>query len=184
MNPRPVDPRALNVRAFCGEAAALSGEWPLAALSRLTEGLFSAPEAGASVGWSIEGSLRPVAGGEPEVWLHLKAQAKVALQCQRCLQQMQQALSVDRRFLFVRSEEEAERLDESSEDDVMVLSPRLDLQELLEDELILALPLVPKHEGTCPQPLPLPANPPEEGSEAPHPFAALAALRGGRNTLN
>lgn len=184
MNPRSVDPRALNVRAFCADAGSLSSEWLLSELPRLAEALFGAPRSAASVSWSVQGSLRPVAGGEPELWLHLKADATVHLQCQRCLQQMQQALLIDRRFLFVHSEEEAERLDESSEDDVMVLSPRLDLQELLEDELILALPLVPKHEGTCPQPLPLAADQAEAGSEAPHPFAALAALRGGRGDLN
>jgi uncharacterized protein len=47
---------------------------------------------------------------------------------------------------------------------------------LLEDELLLSLPLVPMHVD-CPVPLP-PAvadQPAEEG--APHPFAALAALK-------
>ena len=42
-------------------------------------------------------------------------------------------------------------------------------------ELILALPLVPRHES-CPQPLPVPAAEPEE--PAPNPFAALSRLRG------
>ena len=114
----------------------------------------------------------------------LQARASVPLQCQRCLQQVLQDLNVDRRFRFVRSEEEAERLDESSEDDVLVLGPRLDLQELLEDELILALPLVPKHDGPCPAPLPMPLDELEDEAPAPSPFAALAALRTGRGSLN
>ena len=85
----------------------------------------------------------------------------------------------DRKFRFVRSEEEAERLDEMSEVDVLVLSPKLDGLELLEDELILALPLVPRHEPVCPNPLPLPVDELELEEPAPNPFAALAALRGG-----
>jgi uncharacterized protein len=52
---------------------------------------------------------------------------------------------------------------------------RLDLLPLLEDELILAVPLVPRHER-CPEPLPLPADEPDE-MPAEHPFAKLAALK-------
>ena len=74
-----------------------------------------------------------------------------------------------------RSAAEAAQLDEHSEDDVLALPQRLDLHELLEDELILALPIVPRH-GVCPQALPLAAVP--EAEAAPNPFAALAALRG------
>jgi len=50
----------------------------------------------------------------------------------------------------------------------------------VEDELILELPLVPRHEGVCPEPLPFPgaADAAEEPAvERPNPFAALAALR-------
>ena len=89
---------------------------------------------------------------------------------------MNEALRVQRRFRFVRSEEEALRLDEESEDDVLVLPARLDLLEFLEDELILALPIVPRHDA-CPSPLPLAALTSQE-APAPNPFAALAALRG------
>jgi uncharacterized protein len=88
---------------------------------------------------------------------------------------MDEALTVDRRFRFVRTEAEALKLDEVSEDDVLVLEPRLDVGTLLEDELILGLPIVPMHRA-CPQPL----QPPQDAvldDAAPHPFAALAALR-------
>ena len=81
---------------------------------------------------------------------------------------------------FVRSEAEAERLDEVSDDDVLVLLPRLDLHELAEDELILALPLVPRHDDVCPEPLPMPIDDLPSEEPAPNPFAALAALRSAR----
>ena len=84
----------------------------------------------------------------------------------------------------MRTEAEAEQLDEVSEDDVMVLSPKMDVMALLEDELILALPLVPRHEPACPNPLPQPIDDLDEEEPAPNPFAALAALRSGRGGAN
>jgi uncharacterized protein len=98
------------------------------------------------------------------------------LQCQRCLQSMRQSLHAERSFRFVRSEAEALRLDEDSEDDVLLLQPRLDLMDLLEDEFILGLPIVPRHE-TCPAPLAASMAEPESFEEKAHPFAALAALK-------
>ena len=171
------DPRALELLAFCRSGATLQGAWPQAGMARLA-GSLAAPGDG-DVAWSASGQLRPVPGGEAEVWLHLTASTTVLLECQRCLQPMSQALLLDRAFRFVRGEAEAARLDEELEDDVLELPPRLDLQALVEDELILALPLVPRHEH-CPAPLPLAAQA-EVGEVAeaapPNPFAALAALR-------
>jgi uncharacterized protein len=178
MKERHDDTRALDVRLLCRDGAARQGRWPLASLQRLCSGLYGPLPASAKVAWSAAGLLRPVSGGEPELWLHLQARAEVPLQCQRCLQAISQPLAVDRRFCFVQGEEEAERLDEELEDDVLALPPLLDLQALLEDELILALPLVPRHDGPCPEPLPLPTEEPGFDAAAEHPFAALAALRG------
>jgi uncharacterized protein len=177
--PGPTGPtsRVIEVMAFCRDGSPLQGHWPLAALERLATSLQGPPEPAAQVQWRAQGHLRPVTGGEPEVWLHLQATAEVSLLCQRCLQTMPEALRVDRRFRFVRREDEAERLDEELEDDVLVLPLRLDLVDLLEDELILALPLVPRHPGACPHPLPRAATPEAAADAAPHPFAALAALR-------
>lgn len=178
------DARALDLRAFCRDAAALQGDLPVAALERLAQSLFE-PPGDARLSWQAQGEERPVAGGEPGRWLHLRAQAPVVLQCQRCLQSVPHTLAVDTRLRFVPGEEAAERLDETSEEDVLALPPRLDLRPLIEDELLLALPLVPRHEGNCPQPLPLAADDglvagadePPHGDDRPNPFAALAALR-------
>ncbi len=97
---------------------------------------------------------------------------------------MPQHVAVDRALRFVRGEDEAARLDEESDDDVLALAGRLDLAELAEDELILALPLVPMHDA-CPQPLAAdmaPAGADEAAGPArPNPFASLAALRGRRD---
>ena len=64
---------------------------------------------------------------------------------------------------------------------MLALERSFDVIELLEDELLLALPLVPRHEA-CPQPLPMVAEPVEEpAEERANPFAALEALRKGRS---
>lgn len=171
--PAAFDAHRLDLLRFAAEAAHLDGAWPAAAFSRLAA---DAPLQG-DVAWAARGEWRAVTGGAPETWLHLEAKATVTLQCQRCLQGMAQPIEVVRSFRFVADDAEAERLDEESEDDVLALPPRgrLDLQPLVEDELILALPLVPRHE-TCPEPLPLPVDDLEDGP-AEHPFAKLAALK-------
>lgn len=171
------DIHALDLPALCRHGEALHGQLPLAALTRLAEGLFHAPGADDQVTWSVQGSLLAVAGSEAQMWLALQAQTQVRLQCQRCLQALVHALTLDRRLRFVRDEDEAARLDEESENDVLALPPRLDLHALLEDELILSLPLIPRHE-LCSEPLPLgDQEAADADDEAPHPFAALAALR-------
>jgi uncharacterized protein len=184
---RAFDPQRLDLPLFCRQAAQLQGEWPQAGFTRLLDSLHALPgdRVPPPVQWRALGTARPVTGGEPELWLQLQAQTEVALQCQRCLQPSIETLAVDRRLRFVRGEDEAARLDEDSEDDVLALQARTDLHELLEDELILALPLVPMH-AQCPQPLlvePAPADPAVGAAGAaaepdrPHPFAALSALR-------
>jgi uncharacterized protein len=50
------------------------------------------------------------------------------------------------------------------------------VRSLIEDEVLLALPIVPRHDH-CPVPVPLSSEPDDAGDGASHPFAALAALR-------
>ena len=178
MKERAIDPRMLNVAQLCHDAGSLAGQWPLAGMKRLRGGLFE--QADSAVNWSASGALLLASSAEPEIWLKLRADVVVTLQCQRCLQSVVQPLAVDRRLRFVRSEAEAERLDEASDFDVLVLLPRLDLHDLVEDELILALPLVPRHEERCPVPLPIPVDDLPDEAPAPKPFAALAVLRNSR----
>jgi len=182
MTARAADPRKLDMRGFSRDSAVLEGLLPHGELTRLAASLMPPLADGSppSVRWSAHGAQRLRSGGEPEIWLHLQGDTVVRLECQRCLQPLSEALRVDRHLRFVVGEDEAARLDEDSEDDVLALVARLDVLELLEDELILALPLVPRH-AVCPVPLaPVPAD---DGAAAleesrPHPFAALAALRG------
>ena len=181
MKERSADPRNLNVQALSQDAGQLAGRVALARMPRLLGSWFGEPASDAVVDWSAQGLAQSATGRDPGVWLHVRASLGVTLQCQRCLQAVSQLLEVDRHFRFVHSASEAERLDASVDEDVLELAPRLDLHQLLEDELILALPLVPRHEGLCPTPLPLPLDGvPAEAAPPPNPFAALAALRSPR----
>lgn len=176
--PAGFDPRRLDVAAFARAGGVLHGEWPLATMTRLLrDALAPAPEA-AAVAWSARGLSKPVAGGEPEIRLCLHARTSLQLCCQRCLQPVEVPLDVQPTLRFVRGEQQAQALDEQSDEDVLALSPALDLQQLAEDELILALPLVPRHER-CPRPLPMSAGQADAAAAQPtgHAFAALAALR-------
>ncbi len=88
-------------------------------------------------------------------------------------------LDVERSFRFVADEATAEALDEECDEDLLALSREFDLRELIEDELLMALPVVPRHEE-CPTSVPLASSDDDfevANSEKPNPFAALAALR-------
>jgi len=182
MKSRQHDPLRLDVAALAGEGQTLQGAWPGESLERLAS-MQTPPQDQAlrPVEWSAEGLRKPVTGGEAEIWLHLQARASFWLTCQRCLQPFQVPVKVDRRLRFVRGESQAETLDAESEDDVLALPRALDTRELVEDELLLEMPIVPRHEGPCPQPLPMAAEPDpallEAVPERPNPFAALQALK-------
>jgi uncharacterized protein len=171
---RSLDPKRLDLRAFADAGAELTGEQSQDELPRLVAGLLRTDSTPPPVRWQARGEWRPVTGAAPELWLHLQVATTVTLQCQRCLQPMRADLDVDNDFRFVADEDEAARLDEEIEEDVLVESRQFDLLELVEDELILALPIVPRHDA-CPTPLPVAEEAPE--AAAPNPFAALAALR-------
>lgn len=153
----------------------VSGEWPLAGLKRLLavgEALplaqWPAPQL---VSWKASGTLRPLPGTGANVRLILRAQCTAALTCQRCLGPLLLPLQVQREFYFVAGEDEAARLDDEVEVDVLELTPALDLQALTEDELILALPLVPRH-ADCTLALPVQ----DSAADGDHPFGVLARL--------
>jgi uncharacterized protein len=99
--------------------------------------------------------------------------------CQRCLQPVTVVIDHLHTVEWVADEAELARLD-ASEDDLdnpdweflpMPVPPKVRTLELVEDELILSLPIVPLHEVCA-----LPEAAPEPAED--HPFAALARLKG------
>lgn len=172
MTVRALDPRRLDLAAWAATGSTIEGRWPLAGFERLAE---IHPQDN-ELPWSARGQMRPVAGGEPQCWLHLWGRASVRLECQRCLKPVELPIEIARSLRFVATEQEAAALDAESEDDVLALPKRLDLHALFEDELLLSLPIVPMHEGRCPEPLPMHAGETADTDSA-HPFAALQGLR-------
>lgn len=181
----PWNPERLDVRALAQASASLSASEPLARFPRLKEERH--PEGGpgdALVVWRAQGELRATgAAAEPSVWLHLQARVTLPLTCQRCLGPVDTPLAVNRWFRFVADEASAAAEDEDSEEDVLALEPRPSLLELLEDELLMELPLVPMHEACPVLPAALGTGLVPEAIEdsgepvRPNPFAGLAKLK-------
>lgn len=175
------DPRRLDIKAFAQAGALLQGELPLAQWPRLLDEQM--PDGQAQdplVRWRLQGQMTPVTGGAARVGVALSAEVDLPMQCQRCLMPVVQSVKAQREFVFVADEATAEAMDDESEEDVLVISREFDVLSLVEDELILALPLVPRHE-VCPQDVPDGAVDEafEAASQRPNPFAALAALKKG-----
>lgn len=185
----------LDVAEFARQGAELSGTFNFDQLSRLAELCFS-PLPAQYTGqttvaqWRANGEMIKNRLGDIQIWLHLHITATVPLRCERCLHAVETQVEVDRSFRFVSTEEQAILEDSESSEDVLTLTKMLDLPALCEDELILALPLMPLHE-VCDDPLisgldraglAFEVSPDEDETssaeqEAKHPFAALQALK-------
>lgn len=142
-------PDKLDVRRFARAQASLKGQIKLSDFVRLREEAYGLDEArmqSVMVEWQAQGIWHELKGGAAQTRIQLQASLLMPLQCQRCLEAVQESLLVDRQFLFVADEATAMKLDDESEEDVLVASKTFDLLELIEDELIMGLPIVPRHE--------------------------------------
>jgi uncharacterized protein len=107
-------------------------------------------ESNESVSWAARGESREKTGSATELYLHLTIEAAPWVECQRCLKPYRQPLDVVATYLIVASEEEADAVPlDDDEVDPIVGSRQFDLYDLIEEELLLSLPLVPKH-AVCP----------------------------------
>lgn len=177
----------LDIMALAQHIGSLSGEWwpdvsdtsgPDALMSRLTAES-CIPNGLSSVAWRVHAELRLNAAGHSQPWMRIQANASILEVCQRCLMPVRVALDVERWFRFVADEETAAAEDDVSEEDVLVLEPRMDVWTLMEDELLMALPLVPMHDQ-CPvhvQTQVMDEGYIEAEAARPNPFLALNQLR-------
>lgn len=177
---KELDPRRLDVKRFAEDAAQLQAQAPLREWGRLLAEVDGrGPES--AVRWTAQGELRHPGHVRPQNWLHLQADARLQLVCQRCLQPVEVDVHVDRSFRFAPDEATAAAEDDDAEEDVLAESRAFDLLELIEDELLMAMPVVPRHDQ-CPVSLPASAGESEfEAAQAgrPNPFAVLGKLKGG-----
>jgi uncharacterized protein len=173
--------RRLNMTAFAQAGEPLVALTPLQNMERLAQEI-QGPAPDLIINWRASGELRPRTGADDEVWLHLEAKTSLPLTCQRCMGPVATPIDIDQWYRFVADEDTAMAEDDGSEEDLLVMEPQFDLLAVVEDELLMALPLVPMHE-TCPE-TPLfsageaeLASPGSELQTKPHPFASLAQLK-------
>jgi uncharacterized protein len=177
---KKLDPQHLDVVSFARDALRLQGEGALADWSRLAEEQFGDALPAGPVVWQLQGRLVSQSGGADQIWLDLTASVDLPMQCQRCLTSVLETVTAERSFRFVADEATAAALDDEAEEDILVISRDFDALALVEDELILSLPLVPLH-AVCPETVPMSVVDPEfeVAAERPNPFGVLAGLKTG-----
>jgi uncharacterized protein len=105
--------------------------------------------------------------------LQISVGGEITLQCQRCLGGFPHALDLSTVLLLAQDENELLRLDEDESVDCILATRDTDVLALIEDEIILSLPISPRHnEAEC-SIAPLA----EGGIARDKPLAALAGLK-------
>lgn len=119
--------------------------------------------------------------GEQDQFLMLiTLNATVELVCQRCLDIMTFVADNTYHYMFIRNEREQVMVPDGYDALELGMKDPFDLKVLIEDELLLALPIIPIHElDECQQPAALVNEPEPIESEVPrsNPFSVLAQLK-------
>ena len=175
---KKLDPQHLDVVTFARDTISLNGQGVLADWSRLAQELFGSDLLAGPVVWQLQGRSVSQSCGADQIWLDLKALVNLPLQCQRCLMPVLKTVQAERSFRFVTDEATAMAQDDEAEEDILAISRDFDALALIEDELILSLPLVPLHE-MCPEEVPMSVADPEfeDAAQRPNPFGILVGLK-------
>lgn len=171
--------RHIDAFEFVRLGRSLEGSTPLARFVRLLEGLPEQDPA-AVVRWSARADRGPL--GEPLI--RLDVETVLTLQCQRCLGPLATPIESEVALQLVETEAELDDPDVFDESDMDAIeagrdfekvlgSRRFDLLEQVEDELILSVPYVPRHD-VCPSGGGKSGDAPDD---KPSPFAVLAGLK-------
>ena len=144
------------------------GRLPLSELSRLREALVDA-----------EGDCRyEMEFGRDDLdlpYVEIRAEADLPLQCQRTLERFLHPVRVHQRLGLITDESQEAALPEGMEPILLDATGELNPAGLVEDELILAIPVVPIDPRSTEVEAEWPADVDEEPKT--NPFAALAALK-------
>lgn len=160
-------PPVLDAWRMVAASRYFEGELPLAAFKRLKDSLTDS-----------EGVCRyRVEFGRDALdlpFVEIRAETALPMLCQRSLERYLQPVNVLQRLGLITDEAQESALPEGTEPLLLPANAEIRPIELIEDELILALPVVPIN----PESTELEAEWPEAADdEKPHPFAALAALK-------
>jgi uncharacterized protein len=105
----------------------------------------------AGIDWQVVTWLDDTTAGHTDYRLRVKIRTALHLECQRCLEGFLQKIDISAQFVLLESHQEVEDFPiDNFDEDALLQSDAFDLMELIEDEVLLALPLVPKHpQGEC-----------------------------------
>tara|TARA_E500000331_G_scaffold195702_1_gene187980 strand:+ start:1083 stop:1601 length:519 start_codon:yes stop_codon:yes gene_type:complete len=160
-------PDTVNFIEYVENGSLLHGNIPLAQFSRLCE-LIEDDEGSVEVSLTFrqEESQRVTAVGT--------AMTELKLACQSCLEVMSLPVAIQIDVTLVNDENELAALPSDS-DGIVVEAPMVSLTDIIEDDLILVLPMVPRHEEPCWE---VQGSDVETGSvqETHRPFAKLSEL--------
>jgi len=153
---------------FCRSNGHREGVTPVAEMSRLNK---DCADTSGEVSWAVDGASSKQ--GYPQITLSVAG--TVQLVCQRCLAPYAFQMDSSTVLVLGKDDAHADEIEELLDDesiDVIVGSRTCDIRDLIEDEALLALPQVPKHEA-CPSNDLLDAL----KGEQPSPFASLKSIK-------
>ena len=153
-------PILINNLEFAQKNLEITGDLNAADCPRLAEMLAKTNEKPANIQYTLAGAAKKL--HLPS--LHLSLDATLPVLCQRCLGAMQINLNVT--FDYLICENSPEEMDENDEMDWLEPAQRMDLGELIEDELLIAMPIAPVHAADC-------AKASMQSGDKPNPFALL-----------
>lgn len=156
---------------FADNASRLQGAMPIKNMERLRASL-------ASDQGDAEVNIRFGVDEQGIRFMQGRVETHLALQCQRCMESFDYEIINDFKLGIVQTEEEANELP-TSYDPLIMTGEDLFLQDVIEDELIVSLPIVPMHESKdCKVKLPLIAGSDKTSEmEKDNPFKVIELLR-------
>ncbi len=153
---------------FCRNGESLKGNASLSELGRLAA--VCADSEGELV-WRVSGTVNK----RNQAQLMLSVSGTVNLMCQRCLSPLVFGFDSETAVLVARTEEQADEMEGAlgNEDsvEVVVADGKINVLDLIEDEVLLSLPLSPRHE-ICPD-----SSGDSLKSERESPFSVLEKLK-------
>jgi uncharacterized protein len=172
-------PRALDIRKAATRGLTVSGTLKPSQLPRFRVLL-------AGDGGSIAAEFAFFKDEQGRHLVRVRTRAEVEVVCQRCLQVLPLDLESDNTLAVVWSDEQASELPRHLEPLLLAVEDDGSLWEVVEDELILALPAFNYHDTEqCRETLTEFTAPPTEqtrGADRPNPFNMLAQLKPGEKT--
>ena len=139
-SPTSLLPRLVEPWKLIQKQAKLSGLIPAEGLPRLREVVCGITEVGAELEFCSDEQYRRLIKG--------RVYASLQLVCQRCLEPLEISVAALVNVALVRSMEEAKNLPSSLEP-VIAVGEEVNVHEIVEEELLLNLPLVNRHDHKC-----------------------------------